>query len=113
MAPKLRLSFVAFLLLLGVCQAEPGGQDAPFWAGKLWAQYSPYAPAGSYQPPPQDCTIKQVNIVSSDSRSCSLSYPLVLRSSAMEPGTQPPALRRTTSPPLPNSNPHPITSTLS
>ena len=99
MTTKSWLYFAVFLLSLGVCNAEPGGQDLPFWAGKLWAQYSPYAPAGSYQPPPQDCTIKQVNIVSNDSRSCSLPYPLVLRSSAMEPDIRPPALRKTTSPP--------------
>jgi len=68
MATKLRLCF-AILLSLGACHAEPDAQHPQFWAGKLWAQYSPYTPAGSYKPPPQGCSVEQVNLVSNDSSS--------------------------------------------
>lgn len=61
---RLVLCFVGLLLSLGLCRGEPSGHDAPFWAGKLWAQYSPYAPAGSYKSPPRGCSIEQVNLVS-------------------------------------------------
>jgi len=66
MATKLRLCFAGILLSLGVCHAEPGAQCPPFWAGKLWSGYSPYAPTGPYESPPQGCSIKQVNLVSND-----------------------------------------------
>ena len=69
MSTKLLLCFVGLLLSLGLCRAdELGGHHAPFWAGKLWAQYSPYAPAGSYKSPPRGCSIKQVNLVSDNFR---------------------------------------------
>ena len=49
-------------------RAEPDeGQQPPFWAGKRWAEYSPYAPAASYKSLPHGCTLKQVNIVSNNS----------------------------------------------
>jgi len=70
MATKLRLYFAALnLLSLGACHAESDVQYTPFWAGKLWAGYSPYAPAGSYNFPPQGCSIQQVNLVSNNSSS--------------------------------------------
>ena len=64
MSTKLLLCFAGLLVSLGLCSAEPGGQIAPFWAGKHWGAYSPYAPAGSYKSPPRGCSIQQVNIVS-------------------------------------------------
>lgn len=73
MTTKLLSALGGLLLSLGVCRADPSTRHAPFWAGKLWAEYSPYAPAGSYKPPPQGCSIKQVNLVNNnDSRSCPL-----------------------------------------
>ena len=68
MATKLRLCFVV-LLSLGACHAEPDAKHPPFWAGKLWSGYSPYAPAGSYESPPYGCFLKQVNLVSNNSNS--------------------------------------------
>jgi len=69
MATKSLLCLAVLLLSLVVCRAEPDAQHPPFWAGKLWAMYSPYAPAGSYESPPQGCTIKQVNLVSNSTHS--------------------------------------------
>lgn len=61
MSTKLLSCFVGLLLSLGLHRA------GPFWAGKHWANYSPYAPAGLYESPPRGCTIEQVNLVSGDS----------------------------------------------
>ena len=62
------LCFVGLLLSLNLCPAESDDeQQPPFWAGKLWAEYSPYTPVGSYKPPNHGCTITQVNIVSNNS----------------------------------------------
>lgn len=83
MAAKLRLCFAGLLLSLGACRAEPGAQGPPFWAGKLWSGYSPYAPAGSYAPPPPGCSIEQVNLVSDGSRSACL-LPLVTARSQIQ-----------------------------
>ena len=64
MSSKVLLCFIGIALSLGLCRADPYGQSAPFWAGKQWAAFSPYAPAGSYKSPPKGCSIEQVNIVS-------------------------------------------------
>lgn len=72
MSTKLVLCFVG-LLSLSLSRAEPSGHDVLFWAGKPWAQYSPYAPAGSYKSPPRGCSIEQVNLVSDNlSRLCTV-----------------------------------------
>ena len=63
---KLLWCFAGLLLSLDVCRANSGTQRTQFWAEKLWAEYSPYAPAGPYKPPPQGCSIKQVNLVSNN-----------------------------------------------
>ena len=70
MAVKLRF-LVEILLSLGWYRAEfDDKQQSPFWAGKLWAQYSPYAPVGKYEAPNRGCDITQVNIVRNGSSSC-------------------------------------------
>ena len=71
MTYKLLLCWIGLLLSFGLCRAEPDKDpQTPFWAGKPWAEYSPYAPAASYKSPSHGCTIKQVNIVSSNSCRC-------------------------------------------
>ena len=56
---------MGLLLSLGFYRTESDDkQQPPFWTGKLWAQYSPYAPVGKYEAPNHGCDITQVNIVS-------------------------------------------------
>lgn len=48
---------------------EPGAPFAPKDIQRLWGYFAPYYTVHKYQPPPPECTVKQVNIVRS-SHSC-------------------------------------------